>query len=136
MTRGAARGGKGDVPGSLMLPSLPCVGSPLREEWVAYAMSWGGAVFDLTILGWLLWRNSRPWAYGALEVRYSAAAHINKRRLMLPGASRQVQVRVDACVSYNGRAAAPLVDPTVELARTRPGIGPKSPILPEPRQRE
>ena len=102
---------------------------------MAYATSWGGAVFDLTIPGWLLWRNSRSWAYGALVVRYAAAAHIIRDDYAARG-FRQVQVRVDACVSYNGRAAAPLVDPTVDLARTRPGIGPQSPILPEPRQRE
>ena len=50
------------------------VGSLLRDEWVAYAMSWGGAIFDLTIVGWLLWRKSRPWAYGALVVFHAATA--------------------------------------------------------------
>ena len=39
------------------------VGPLLREAWVAYAMSWAGAAFDLTIVGWLLWRRSRPFAY-------------------------------------------------------------------------
>ena len=52
----------------------PLAGSLLREEWVAYAMSWGGAVFDLTIVGWLLWRKSRPWAYGALMAFHLATA--------------------------------------------------------------
>ncbi len=45
---------------------VPLIGSFLREEWVAYAVSWGGVVFDLTIVGWLLWRKSRPLAYGLL----------------------------------------------------------------------
>ena len=45
---------------------LPLVGPALSETWVAYAMSWGGAAFDLTIVGWLLWRRSRPFAYAAL----------------------------------------------------------------------
>ncbi|MDE2991767.1 MAG: HTTM domain-containing protein [Chloroflexota bacterium] len=39
------------------------VGPLLKEAWVAYAMSWAGAAFDLTIVGWLLWRRSRPFAY-------------------------------------------------------------------------
>ena len=42
---------------------LALVGPLLRETWVAYAMSWAGAAFDLTIVGWLLWRRSRPFAY-------------------------------------------------------------------------
>ena len=44
------------------------VGALLKEAWVAYAMSWAGAAFDLTIVGWLLWRRSRPFAYAVLVV--------------------------------------------------------------------
>ena len=44
------------------------VGALLREPWTAYAMSWAGAAFDLTIVGWLLWRRSRPWAYAVVVV--------------------------------------------------------------------
>ena len=44
------------------------VGPLLREAWVAYAMNWAGAAFDLTIVGWLLWRRSRPVAYVVLVV--------------------------------------------------------------------
>lgn len=47
---------------------LPIVGPLLKEAWIAYAMSWAGAVFDLTIIGWLLWRRSRPYAYAVLVV--------------------------------------------------------------------
>ena len=42
------------------------VGPLLREAWVAYSMSWAGAAFDLTIVGWLLWRRSRPAAFVVL----------------------------------------------------------------------
>ena len=45
---------------------LPVVGAVLDEPLVAYAASWAGALFDCTIVGWLLWRRSRPWAYGLL----------------------------------------------------------------------
>ena len=44
----------------------PLIGSFVREAWMAYAMSWAGAFFDLTIVGWLLWRRSRPFAYAIL----------------------------------------------------------------------
>ena len=47
---------------------LGLVGPLLREAWVAYAMSWTGAAFDLTIVGWLLWRRSRPFAYVVVVV--------------------------------------------------------------------
>ncbi len=42
---------------------MPLVGPLLGELWVAYAMSWTGAFFDLTIIGWLLWRRTRLWAF-------------------------------------------------------------------------
>ena len=46
--------------------SLPIVGPMLTETWVAYAMSISGVLFDLAIVGWLLWGRSRPIAYAVL----------------------------------------------------------------------
>ena len=45
---------------------IPIIGALLDEPLLAYAASWAGAFFDLTIVGWLLWRRSRPWAYAAV----------------------------------------------------------------------
>ena len=45
---------------------LPEVGPLLQELWVAYAMSWGGTLFDLAIVPALLWRRTRVPAYGTL----------------------------------------------------------------------
>ena len=45
---------------------IPLIGPLLQETWAAYAFSWAGAAFDLTVVAWLLWRPSRPWAYAAL----------------------------------------------------------------------
>ena len=42
---------------------MPLLGPLLQEVWAAYAMSWAGAAFDLTIVGWLVWRRTRLWAY-------------------------------------------------------------------------
>ena len=50
------------------------VGSLFREVWLAYTMSWGGAVFDLTIVVWLLWPKTRSWAYGSLVFFHVATA--------------------------------------------------------------
>ena len=44
----------------------PLLGWVAREPWTPYAMSWAGAFFDLTIVGWLLYRKTRPFAYAAL----------------------------------------------------------------------
>ena len=44
----------------------PLVGFLLREHWVPYAMSWAGVLFDLTIVGWLLYRKTRLFAYAVL----------------------------------------------------------------------
>ena len=47
---------------------LPVLGPFLQELWIAYAMSWMGVLFDLTIVGWLLWSRTRLWAYILLVV--------------------------------------------------------------------
>lgn len=52
----------------------PLIGPWLNEPIVAYAFSWAGALFDLTIVGWLLWRRSRPFAYVAVVVFHIATA--------------------------------------------------------------
>ena len=41
----------------------PIIGPLLGQLWVAYAMSWAGFLYDLTIWMFLLWRPARPWAY-------------------------------------------------------------------------
>ena len=51
---------------------LPVIGPFLDEPLVAYAASWGSAAFDCTIVAWLLWRRSRPWAYTVLVVFHIA----------------------------------------------------------------
>jgi hypothetical protein len=45
---------------------IPIVGPILDEPAIAYLASWSGAVFDCTIVWWLLWRPSRRWAYAAV----------------------------------------------------------------------
>ncbi len=45
---------------------LPLIGPWLAEPWMAFAMSWGGLLYDGAIVGFLLWRRSRPYAYIAV----------------------------------------------------------------------
>lgn len=42
---------------------LPLIGGWMRETWVAYAFSWFGAIYDLTIPFFLLYRKTRPYAF-------------------------------------------------------------------------
>jgi len=48
--------------------SLPVLGKLFTIEGVPLVMSWFGFLFDTTIVGWLMWRRSRPWAYAVVIV--------------------------------------------------------------------
>lgn len=43
---------------------LPLIAFLNQFHWMPLAMSWAGLLFDLSIVGWLLWSRSRPFAYG------------------------------------------------------------------------
>ncbi|HET6343889.1 MAG TPA: HTTM domain-containing protein, partial [Myxococcota bacterium] len=45
---------------------LPLLGPWLGAAATAHLASWAGFFYDLSIIGWLSWRRSRPWAYGAV----------------------------------------------------------------------
>ena len=59
------------MPLAVWLPAKahwPLLGPLFEQPWLAYAFSWAGALYDLTIPCWLLWRPSRPFAYLAVVV--------------------------------------------------------------------
>ena len=60
------------------------VGPLLAETWVAYAMSWSGAAFDLAIVGALMWSRTRPAAYAALVAFHLATWLLFPRIGMFP----------------------------------------------------
>jgi vitamin K-dependent gamma-carboxylase len=62
--------GRGEPMGTWLAArtNLPLVGPWLDDPWIGHVTSWAGAAFDLTIVGWLLWRRSRPFAYAAVVV--------------------------------------------------------------------
>ena len=47
---------------------LPIIGSFFKYSWVAYTFSWFGALYDLTIPFFLLYKKTRPYAYAAVIV--------------------------------------------------------------------
>ena len=65
------------MPLRLWLPAqahLPVLGSLLAEPMTAYLFSWAGALYDLTIVFFLLFRHTRPWAYAAVIVFHMCTA--------------------------------------------------------------
>ena len=54
------------MPLKIWLPSkydLPFLGDLMQQEWVHYAFSWSGMLYDLTIPFLLLWRKTRFFAF-------------------------------------------------------------------------
>ena len=59
------------MPLRIWLPAkndLPLIGPLLSYPWVAYAFSWFGAFYDLTVPFFLLYRPTRLWAYATVVV--------------------------------------------------------------------
>ena len=57
------------MPMAIWLPEhadWPFVGGLLTKSWVAYAASWAGCLYDLTIVGFLLHPRTRRYAYGVV----------------------------------------------------------------------
>ena len=54
----------------------PIIGGWLDQPEVAYAMSWAGFVFDTTIVAWLSWSRTRPYAYVVLLGFHAATGYL------------------------------------------------------------
>jgi len=57
------------LPLSIWLSSkadAPLIGGILHKSWVHYLFSWGGALYDLSIVFFLLWSRTRLWAYATV----------------------------------------------------------------------
>ncbi len=54
------------MPLAIWLPSkfnLPLLGSLMHETWMHYLFSWGGALYDLSIVFFLMWKPTRVFAF-------------------------------------------------------------------------
>jgi hypothetical protein len=59
------------MPLKIWLPSkydIPLLGDLLQKEWVHYAFSWGGALYDLAIVFFLMYKPTRMWAFAAVVI--------------------------------------------------------------------
>lgn len=55
---------------------LPLLGRWMSEPSLALALSWSGALFDLSVVPLLLWRRTRPFAYAAVLVFHLLTAQL------------------------------------------------------------
>ena len=54
------------LPLKIWLPSkfsVPILGDYMHYEWVHYLFSWSGAIYDLTIVFFLIYKRTRPYAF-------------------------------------------------------------------------
>jgi len=54
------------MPLTIWLPTkfdIPLIGSLMHEKWMHYLFSWGGAIYDITIVGFLLYKRTRVLAF-------------------------------------------------------------------------
>lgn len=47
---------------------IPLIGSLFHWKWMPWLFSWFGMLYDLTIVCWLSWQRTRPWAYATVVV--------------------------------------------------------------------
>jgi hypothetical protein len=59
---------------------FPLVGRWFTDEWMVYAMNYGGLLLDLLVVPALLWRRTRPFAFAAAVV-----FHVTNARLFQIG---------------------------------------------------
>ncbi len=88
-----------------------------------------GRTFEVSPLRYLTWRQFSDMS-GQPDLIVQLGKHIAwdfERK-----GHGEVEVRVDALVSLNGRRAAPLIDPDVDISRVSTGWGPAPWILPMP----
>ena len=59
------------MPLAIWLPTkfdVPLIGSLMHERWIHYAFSWGGAIYDLSIVFLLLWSRTRILAFALVVI--------------------------------------------------------------------
>lgn len=50
----------------LQQQDFPVIGFLFQYNWIHYLASWVGLLFDLTIIGWLIWKPTKKYAYLAV----------------------------------------------------------------------
>jgi vitamin K-dependent gamma-carboxylase len=74
---------------------LPLLGRWLAIDGVPLALSWCGFLFDATIVGWLSWRRTRPYAYAVVLLFHALT------RVLFPIGMFPVIMSVSALVFFD-----------------------------------
>ena len=116
--------GRGEPMGTWLAArtDLPVVGPWLDDPWVGHVTSWAGVAFDLTIVGWLLWPRSRPFAYAAVVAFHVAHVEAVRDRGVPVGDDRRDPRVLPARLAARAPAPAgarPVVEAVVPAPRAR-----------------
>jgi hypothetical protein len=90
-----------------------------------------GRTWQVSPMRYLTWRQANEMAGQpdlVLQVAHHVAADLRARGV------RDPEVRAEAWVSLNGRPAALMIDPTVDLTQVSDGLGVADWILPAPEE--
>ncbi|MGB8330888.1 MAG: HTTM domain-containing protein [Polyangiales bacterium] len=101
---------------------LPVVGPLLAHTAVAFAMSWAGALFDLFVVVFLLYRPTRPFAYASLVIFHTITG------LLFPIGVFPIVMALSATIffepdwprRFTGPAPAALLDHAVDRSSLKP----------------
>lgn len=88
------------LPLKIWLPArndMPVIGALLEKNWAAYAFSWIGCVYDLTIPLWLLLPRTRIWAYSMVVIFHVLTA------LLFPIGMFPYVMIVTALIFFSGK---------------------------------
>ena len=94
------------LPGSY---DLPLIGGLLEQSWVAYAFSWGGMIYDLTIPFLLLWYPTRKYAFFLVVV-----FHLLTRALFPIGMFPYIMI-VSTLIFFDARVHERTIDYAAKL---------------------
>jgi vitamin K-dependent gamma-carboxylase len=105
---------------------IPIIGPYLDSPVVAYVAAWSGFLFDTTVVFFLLWRRSRPFAYVAV-IGFHYLTHLFFPRIgMFP-----VIMMVAALIFFDASWPRQLAGLLRRLARRTPG-SPPAPLAAAP----
>jgi hypothetical protein len=121
------------MPLRIWLPAkndLPLIGPLLGQTWVAYAFSWFGAFYDLTVPFFLLNRRTRLWAYITVVVFHVLTA------VLFPIGMFPYVMMVAALVFFPAAAHERFLARLRGWWNTPPAARPSLPLVYAPRTRQ
>lgn len=107
------------MPLKIWLPGrydTPVIGPLLEQEWVAYAFSWGGAIYDLLIPFALLYKPTRTLAFIAVVI-----FHVLTRILFPIGMFPYIMI-VSTLIFFDASFHQRIIDWLRSVLRVRPSV--------------